>query len=99
MFEIGQKVVCINDRDFPTQLLGTYYMAFPRKDHVYTVRDIVRGHTGNGVENICTVLLKEITNYLNPLLENGYKPSRFRPVDEEEFIDEINVEITDEIYV
>ena len=97
MFEPGQKVVCINDRGFPTDLLGTYYTAFPKKGNVYTVRDIVPGHTGQHVENTCTVLLVEIVNYLNPVLENGYNPTRFVPVEEETEINE--AEKKEEVYV
>lgn len=83
MFEPGQKVVCVDDSKFPTDLLGTYYTAFPKKGNVYTVRDIVPGHTGKGIHNTVTVLLKEIINYMNPILENGYNPARFVPLEEE----------------
>lgn len=80
MFEINQKIVCIND-DFPVEV-------YERLDHTpiegstYTVRDIVPAMNLKGGED-CAVLLNEIRNPMNQLgVESGFGAWRFRPLEE-----------------
>lgn len=78
MFNINQKVVCV-DADFskvPTAF-RKYYSAFPKRDRIYTIRDIVPGMDG---EVACH--LHEIHNPPNQKgTENGYNVERFVPLD------------------
>jgi hypothetical protein len=93
MFEPGQRVVCIDDTGFPTYLLGSVYEAFPVKGKTYVVRDIVPASEsmkvflpkGSNVDaNTCAVLLQGIRNKANKHgVESGYKPQRFRELEEE----------------
>ena len=91
MFEPGQRVVCIDDSNFPTYLLGSVYEAFPVKGKTYVVRDIVpaseslKVFAGKNVDaNTCAVLLQGIRNKANKHgVESGYKPQRFRELEEE----------------
>lgn len=85
MFDIGVKVICIND-DFPAIIAGKYvYSKLPRKNNIYTIRDIVPGHYYNGgkLNDTCSVLLEEIVNPKNSKgTENGFNPNRFRELEE-----------------
>jgi hypothetical protein len=91
MFEPGQRVVCIDDSNFPTYLLGSVYEAFPVKGKTYVVRDIVPASESMSVfwkkgadANTCAVLLQGIRNKANKHgVESGYKPQRFRELEEE----------------
>jgi hypothetical protein len=93
MFEPGQRVVCIDDSNFPTYLLGSVYEAFPVKGKTYVVRDIVPASEsmaiffkkGKDVDaNTCAVLLQGIRNKPNKHgVESGYKPQRFRELEED----------------
>ena len=92
MFEPGQRVVCIDDSNFPTALLGIVYEAFPVKGKTYVVRDIVPASESLAVffkkdqvdANTCAVLLQGIRNKPNKHgVESGYKPQRFRELEEE----------------
>lgn len=87
MFNIGQKVVCVDDV-FLDEVKKTY-MSLPVKDKVYVVRGIVDGQSVN-----CLVLdyrcSPEPTVYLiglnNPTnskgIEHGFSCNRFRSLDE-----------------
>jgi hypothetical protein len=93
MFEPGQRVVCIDDSGFPTYLLGSVYEAFPVKGKTYVVRDIVPASesmkvffdkAGKVDANTCAVLLQGIRNKANKHgVESGYKPQRFRELEED----------------
>lgn len=82
MFDINQRVMCING-DFSQLPAGfnRYFSAFPVKGQVYTVRDILPGIGG---EVACH--LHEIRNLINPKgTENGYNVERFAPVEDMPF--------------
>lgn len=88
MFDIGQRVICVDDSGFPMHLLGTFYEAFPRKGSAYVVRDIVPA-ADNGKDhkalnaNTCAVLLQGIRNKPSQHgVECGYRHSRFVPIEE-----------------
>ena len=90
MFQVGQKVVCING-DFPKPL-ARLYKNFPVKDQVYTIRAV---YVGRGVafpskpgqsDGEIGVLLNEIVNPPDLKMvrghELGFKAERFAPVEE-----------------
>jgi hypothetical protein len=93
MFFVGQKVTCVNDRNWPHRSKFGYAPTFPRKGSIYTVRAIapriIHGHDEDGL------LLAEIVN--PPLVfqsadgtreselafresELAFRKSRFRPI-------------------
>lgn len=83
MFDIGAKVVCINDT-FPPAILN-YMKNLPKKGSVYTVRDIIPANDWNGGET-AAVLLAEVRNAPAPHRkqwgECGFAVDRFRELDE-----------------
>lgn len=90
MFIPGQKVACVNDQ-FP---LGTdkLYTALPRKDTIYTVRDLIPGVSLANSEGEVAVYLVELVNPANRHgIEYGFNAERFAPLD--------TVEDEAEIYV
>lgn len=84
MFDINQKVVCVNGT-FPTNArLHAYYKSFPEKGKTYTVRDVIPAQ-GYGGEHTCAILLEEVVNPDNDPKsrgEHGFAASRFRPLEE-----------------
>jgi hypothetical protein len=82
MFEVGQKVVCVDDR-FPRAVLE-YLRVLPLKGTVYTVRDVIPAQEWGG-GHTCAILLREIRNPPAPHRkewgECGFDPRRFRPVE------------------
>jgi len=79
MFSINQRVVCVNDQFALPPGYDRYFSAFPVKDKVYTIRDILPGQDG---EVACH--LNEIRNPINLVgVENGYSVERFAPLEEE----------------
>jgi hypothetical protein len=92
MFDRGQKVACIND-DF-SATVRRLYRQLPRKDSVYTVRDVRIGRmkitSGAGGENAVSylVLLEELHNPDDPYMregtgeEMGFRSDRFAPLEE-----------------
>lgn len=87
MFEPGAKVVCVDDK-FDSKVAALFEQ-LPKKDEVYTVRDIVPGNHMDLTETV-TVYLEEIVNKNNdidprtkrPVLERGFACHRFRELDE-----------------
>ena len=83
MFNIGQRIVCVNDNfnNVPVAYYK-YYSNFPLKDEIYTVSNITQGFGNNPKEaEEVVVHLKEIANPPNKLgVENGYNVERFRPL-------------------
>ena len=80
MFDVGQKVVCVDDK-FP-QFVVVRYPELPKKDKVYVVRDIVPAQNGKGSGTIA-VLLVGIRPHINDVgTENGFAHTRFVPLDE-----------------
>lgn len=82
MFEIGQKVVCVND-SFPDAIL-LYFRNLPKKGAVYKVRDVIPAQGWKG-EGGCAILLREICNPPPPHKkqwgECGFSPERFRELE------------------
>lgn len=95
MFEVGDQVVCVNDKFEPA--IRAMYSALPVAGVTYTVRDLVMGRTRisfiPGVENgvTVTVLLAELSNPPDEnvhkpgsVSEPGFRPERFVPLEEYE---------------
>lgn len=92
MFDKGQKVACINDDFSPT--IRHLYRQLPRKDEIYTVRDIRIGRSkvtsaaGGGNDISYLVLLEELHNPDDPYMhesageEMGFRSDRFAPLEE-----------------
>ncbi len=79
MFDVGTRVVCVDDnfdetvkKDVPDR---------PVKDKVYIVRDVVPGQTSS-LQRTLAILLKELHNPPNRHgIEHGFNPNRFRELD------------------
>jgi hypothetical protein len=95
MFEVGQKVVCIDDNWVPdsgdASLVVKYKLTFPKKDEVYTIRRFVTYEDG------LWILLEEIHNpkiYV-PGLRSEQEPcfaaTCFRPLVEDKKEDPIAI--------
>lgn len=94
MFDIGQKVACINDDFSPT--IRHLYQQLPVKDEIYTVRDVrigrasVTSTAGGDNEISYLVLLEELHNPNDPYMhesageEMGFRSDRFAPLEEYE---------------
>jgi hypothetical protein len=92
MFDVGQKVVCIND-DF-SATVRHIYKQLPIKDEIYTVREVSIGRSqvtsGAGGANDVSylVLLQELHNPNDPYMhessgeEMGFRSDRFAPLEE-----------------
>ncbi len=85
MFEVGEKVVCVND-DF-SATVRHIYRQLPRKDEIYTVRDVRIGRTQvTGGDVSYLVLLSELHNPDDPYMrdgageEMGFRSDRFAPL-------------------
>ena len=82
MFEIGQKVICVDDA-FPAGI-DAFHSALPFEGQVYTVRDLTPGETIEK-QGAMAVLLAEIQGKINQLgIEHGFNSDRFRPLTEAE---------------
>lgn len=93
MFEVGEKVVCVDDQF--NSVIVEQYSQLPVKDHTYTVRDcepgrgqwLTKGDKGWGSVDM-KVLLVELVNPLDPTTkfgcpsELGFAARRFRPLQE-----------------
>jgi hypothetical protein len=97
MFDIGQKIVCINDNfedlvgtpNGPVPL-KTLYTQLPVKNQTYVVRDVRAGVNakGQGKESLLLVGLNNPPcekngqpRPLTPMTERGFDGDRFRPLD------------------
>jgi hypothetical protein len=90
MFSKGQKIVCVDDKFHPDTV--KLFVAFPKKDAVYTVRAVYigRGNTraadSGKMEGEVGVLLAELLNPIDPGLkqglagELGFKAERFAEI-------------------
>ena len=81
-FNIGDKVVCVNDK-FPPDI-NKLYDALPVKDTTYVVRDIRLG-INLTLEGDVSVLLIGLVNPKadsKANLERGFRADRFRPLEE-----------------
>jgi hypothetical protein len=97
MFDKGQRLSCIND-DF-SATIRRLYTQLPKRDHIYTVRDVRIGRLnvtsgskgGNAVSFL--VLLEERHNPDDPYMregaseEMGFRSDRFAPLEESERTD------------
>ena len=103
MFEVGQRVVCVNGDFSPT--VRHLYKSLPVKDGVYTVRDVGIGRarvtSGGGGENEVSylLLLEELHNPDDPYMpegaaeEMGFRSDRFAPLEEIENVEEEEEEV------
>lgn len=87
MFDVGEKVVCVNDRF--EAIHRKLYKALPRENVVYTVRACSIGRTKTGSSEkgeSYLVLLVELVNGPDPYMhdasaeELGFRSDRFAPV-------------------
>jgi hypothetical protein len=87
MFEIGEKIVCVNGHFEPFH--KTLYRELPREGAIYTVRDCALGRTKTGSDNpgmSFRILLEEIHNDLDPYMDEslaeelGFRSDRFAPI-------------------
>jgi hypothetical protein len=80
MFDIGQKVICVNDK-FSFDILQSM-TSFPKNGRVYTVRDLVPAFDYD-MKETCAILLQELINPPNPKgIENGFSSDRFRTLED-----------------
>ncbi len=83
MFASGQKVACVDDQ-FPLGI-EKLYNALPKKDVIYTVRDILPGVSLQNSEGEVAVYLVELTNPANSHgIEYGFNAERFAPLETDE---------------
>lgn len=82
MFDLGEKVVCVNDK-FPNGI-HDIYNALPRKGKIYTVRDIVPAQDFK-FQGTAGVLIEELVNRPNQHgIEPAFQCHRFREMTTEE---------------
>lgn len=80
MFDIGEKVICVNDK-FEKDCLPNI-CAFPVKGRTYTVRDLVPAYDYD-MKQTCAILLEKLVNPPNPKgIENGFDSNRFRTLED-----------------
>lgn len=89
----NQKVVCVDDH-FPLGI-EKLYQALPKRDNIYTVRDIVPGVSVEGAEGEVAIYLMELLNPENKHgIEYGFNAERFAPLtlatEEEETEEEVS---------
>lgn len=83
MFSPGQKVACIDDQ-FPLGI-DKLYTALPRKDVIYTIRDLIPGVSLSNSEGEVAVYLVELVNPANRHgIEYGFNAERFAPLETDE---------------
>lgn len=102
MFEVGEKVVCVDDRFHPE--IAFLYTALPEKGKVYTVRECEPGRSKwmseqKGWDSVdMKVLLSELLNPVDPSTlkgcpsELGFAARRFAPLDSLENLESEEVE-------
>lgn len=75
MFDVGEKVVCVNDK-FPDSVVKIY-TKLPVEGQVYVVRDIVAGQTSNLKRDVAILLVGIIAHINQHGIENGFNAKRF----------------------
>lgn len=78
-FDIGQKVVCIDDRFHPQ--IAALYTALPKEGSAYVVRDVRIGiHHPGGQGDVSLLLVGVVNPKANSKasLERGFSETRFR---------------------
>ncbi len=96
MFAPGQKVACVDDQ-FPLGI-EKIYVALPKKDVIYTVRDLVPGVSLQNTEGETALYLVELVNPANRHgIEYGFNAERFAPLEtDDETIEEA---VPEETYI
>lgn len=80
MFEVGQRVVCVDDKFQPID--KEIFPDLPKEGQIYRVRDVVPG-LQHDMTQTCSILLREIVSSPNRHgFEPGFAPWRFRELDE-----------------
>lgn len=71
MFEIGDKVICINDK-WVVNSDVKFTITFPEYEQMYTIRDIVfcNGKKALLLEEIHNVLVRDSNNYIGEICFN-----------------------------
>ena len=96
MFSPGQKVACVDDQ-FPLGI-EKLYTALPKKDVIYTVRDLLPGVSLSNSEGETALYLVELVNPANRHgIEYGFNAERFAPLQTDE--DELEEVYTEPEYV
>ena len=96
MFSPGQKVACVDDQ-FPLGI-EKLYTALPKKDVIYTVRDLLPGVSLSNSEGETALYLVELVNPANRHgIEYGFNAERFAPLQTDE--DELEEGYTEPEYV
>ena len=83
-FYRGQKVVCVDDEFAPG--IEQLYVALPKQDKVYVIREVVDGVDLNGHKGEVCVYLIGLHNPRSsspPNPERGFSSARFEPLVEE----------------
>lgn len=80
-FRVGMKVVCV--REFPPSVFDTlYFPCKPRKDAVYTIREVAV-HQDDGHVGLRFVELKNpVLQFSDGLTEAAFDHRAFRPLEE-----------------
>jgi hypothetical protein len=87
MFAPGQKVACVDDK-FPLGI-EKLYTALPKRDVIYTVRDLLPGVSLQNTEGETALYLVELVNPANRHgVEFGFNAERFAPLETVEDEDE-----------
>ena len=95
MFAPGQKVACVDDQ-FPLGI-EKIYTALPKKDVIYTVRDLVPGVSLQNTEGETAIYLVELVNPANRHnIEYGFNAERFAPLETDD--EALEEEIYEETY-
>ena len=96
MFAPGQKVACVDDQ-FPLGI-EKIYTALPRKDMIYTVRDLVPGVSLQNTEGETAIYLVELVNPANRHgIEYGFNAERFAPLQTDD--ETLEEEVPEETYI
>ena len=95
MFAPGQKVACVDDQ-FPLGI-EKIYTALPKKDAIYTVRDLVPGVSLQNTEGETAIYLVELVNPANRHgIEYGFNAERFAPLETDD--ETLEEEVPEEAY-
>lgn len=95
MFAPGQKVACVDDQ-FPLGI-EKIYTALPKKDSIYTVRDLVPGVSLQNTEGETAIYLVELVNPANRHgIEYGFNAERFAPLETDD--ETLEEEVPEEAY-
>ena len=95
MIEVGQKVVCINNKPGPnSDNVSIQYLSYLTEGQTYTVRGIHDHPSG-----MIAIVLDEIKTPFSDRLgrELGYLIDRFRPLDSYQWVDELLNSISEKI--